>query len=201
MRKEYLIDELNGMNFSNRIVNAFEKVDRTLFVPPKLKFQAYKNIPLPIGHGQTISQPYTIAFMLSFLDVEENQKILEIGSGSGYVLALLSELNKNNEILGIEIIPELAESSKQKLSEYKNVKVLSGDFNEKLSNEKFDRILVSAAFEELPQKLIQQNLKTNGILVAPVRDSIFVVNKKTSQEIETKQFRGFNFVPIISKEV
>ncbi len=197
MNKENMIKELKKFNFPDKIMDAFEKVDRSLFVSPELKEESYKNVPLPIFGGQTISQPYTIAFMLTLLEVEEGDKILEVGSGSGYVLALLSELNKNGKILGIERISELVQSSKEKLKNYENIEINCGNALKKIGDEKFDRILVSAAFDEFPSDLVNNNLKFKGVLVAPVRDSIVVV-KKESGENKIQEFQNFVFVPIVN---
>ncbi|MDP3966488.1 MAG: methyltransferase domain-containing protein [archaeon] len=195
MKKKDLINRLKSFNFPKNILDAFEKVDRSFFVTQNLKEEAYKDIPLPIGHNQTISQPYTIAFMLMLLEVRDGQKILEIGSGSGYVLSLLAEMNKNGEIYGVEKIKELAENSKEKLKKYKNVKVVQGDALNELQNENFDRIIASASFSELPQKIVNNQLKIKGILVAPVVSSIVVIKKGSRNKVE--EYPGFSFVPIV----
>ncbi len=198
MDKKNLIQSLKKQNFPQVILKAFEKIDRELFIPIQLYKEAYEDIPLSIGHGQTISQPYTIAFMLTMLKVKkkEKHKILEIGSGSGYVLALLSELNPDGNIYGVERIKELAKESREKLKDYKNIKVIYGNGYKGLSNKApFDRILVSAASDKLSQNLVQQ-LKIGGILVAPVRNSIMVVEKKSGQN-KIREYPGFIFVPLI----
>ena len=195
INRKDLISKLKIFNFPEKVLEAFEKVDRRLFVPTELKGESYKDIPLPIGYGQTISQPYTIAFMLTLLGVREGQEILEIGSGSGYVLALLSELNKSGRVYGVEKIKELAENSKRKLKKYKNVKVIHGDALVKYKNKKFDRIIASASFKEFPQKIVNTRLKKKGIIVAPVGDSIAVL-KKDSGENKIWEYPGFRFVPI-----
>ncbi len=122
MKKKDLLERLRSYGFSKRIIEAFAVVRREDFVPQSEKECAYIDEALPIGHGATISQPYTIGFMLALLDVKPGQKVLEVGSGSGYVLALLSELVQEGEIYGIEIIHELAEQSKKALNGRKNVK-------------------------------------------------------------------------------
>ncbi|MFW5846697.1 MAG: protein-L-isoaspartate O-methyltransferase family protein [Nanoarchaeota archaeon] len=198
MKKQQLIQELKKQKFPERILKAFEKVPRELFISPELKQYAYQNQPLPIGKGQTISQPYTIAFMLSLLDVRDNQSTLEIGSGSGYVLALLSELSQNSCIVGVERIKELAENSQEKLKNYKNVKVIHRSALENLGNEKYDRILASASFKELPQEIINSNLKIGGIAVFPIQNSIAVI-RKTQSENKINYYPGFRFVPIVKE--
>ncbi len=200
MNKEDLIKSLKNQKFPSKIINAFKKVSRENFVLEKYKSQSYEDIALPISERQTISQPYTIAFMLTLLELDSNksQKIMEVGSGSGYVLALLSEICPKGKIFGIERIKILAEKSKKALKDYKNVKVIHKDGSKGLAKEKpFDRILVSAASEEIPQKLVNQ-LKFEGILVAPVKNSIVVV-KKTSGENKIKEYLGFSFVPLIEE--
>jgi len=198
MQKKDLINSLKAQKFPEKIINAFEKIPREGFVPEEHKKFSYEDIPLPIGYQQTISQPYTIAFMLTLLEVKDKQKILEVGSGSGYVLALLSQLCKNGKIFGIERIKELADSSKEKLKNYKNVKLIHGDGSKGLLKEApFDRILVSAASNEIPQKLVMQ-LKPRGILVAPVRNSI-IVFKKINAEGKIKEYTGFSFVPLVEE--
>ena len=196
MKKEDLIEDLRKRGFSEKIIKAFEKIKRENFIPENLRKHSYEDIPLPIGYEQTISQPYTIAFMLNFLELEDKQKILEVGSGSGYVLALISEICKKCKIFGIERIKELAESSKKRLTKYKNVKVIYGDGSKGLEKEKpFDRILASAAAKNIPQKLVNQ-LKIRGILVAPVRSSIVKIQRFTNEN-KIKEYPGFRFVPLI----
>ena len=198
MNKKELINSLKNAGFSKSIVVAFQKVNREDFVQSEFKEHSYFDEALPIGYGQTISQPYTIAFMLSLLNLGSNQKILEIGSGSGYVLALINEIckNKKPEIIGIERVKELAEKSAQVLKNYKNIKITSGNAFSLISKlDKFDRILVSAASDTIPQIFIE-HLKEEGILVMPVKNSIFQI-KKTKKSIVKKEFPGFAFVPLI----
>ena len=198
MKKEELIKNLENHKFSEKIIRAFEEVDRSKFVLKNEKRFAYWDIALPIGEGQTISQPYTIAFMLTLLEVKDKQKILEVGSGSGYVLELLSKLNPNGKIFGIERIKKLAESSKEKLKNCKNVTVIHGDGSKGFAQQApFDRILISAASKTIPKKLIEQ-LIIKGILVAPVQDSIIVV-KKNKKKNKIRKFLGFRFVPLIEE--
>ena len=103
MNKTQLLNSLKQKGFSQQILNAFESVKREDFIPQELKSNAYEDIPLPIGKGQTISQPYTIAIMLSLLDLKKSQKVLEIGSGCGYVLALISKIvGDNGEVLELK---------------------------------------------------------------------------------------------------
>ena len=194
MNKSQLIQSLKLYNFPRRVIEAFEKVEREKFIPEKYKLCAYEDIPLPIGNKATISQPYTIAFMLNLLELKKGQKILEIGSGSGYVLALLAEITKG-KIFGVEIIKELAENSKNTLKNYKNIKVINkSGKNGLIEHALYDRILISATAQAVPNNLTTQ-LKKEGILVAPVKNSIIKI-KKSNNKITTKEFPGFAFVPL-----
>jgi protein-L-isoaspartate(D-aspartate) O-methyltransferase len=202
MQKKELMASLKQRGFSKKILKAFEKVPRENFVPEKLKPRAYEDTALPIGESQTISQPYTIAMMLSLLDARKNQKVLEIGSGCGYVLALLSELvGENGKVFGIEIIKELAERSGNNLRNYKSIKIYNKNGAEGLESEKpLDRILISAALEQIPQNLITQ-LKDKGILVAPVGNSymqsLIKFQKIKNKLIVKEQIPGFIFVRFV----
>lgn len=198
MQKQTLITYLKIQGFPKKITNAFSKVKRELFIPEEHKELAYENQPLPIGNNQTISQPYTIAFMLDLLDLKDNQKILEVGSGSGYVLALINEISKNSNIHGIEIIKELATSSKKILTKNKNIKITQADGNKGLKqNPPFDRILVSASAKEIPQKLLEQ-LKIKGVMVCVVGNSIVKI-KKEKNRIRKIEYLGFSFVPLVGR--
>jgi len=199
MDKRDLIKYLNNQKFQREIVNAFRNVKRENFIPESARKYAYLNEPLNIGYGQTISQPYTIALMLTLLKLEDRQKILEVGSGSGYVLALISEISNKSEIYGIERIKVLADKSRENLKGRKNIEVICADGSLGLKEKApFDRILVSASAKEIPQKLIEQ-LKTDGILVSCVNYSIVYV-KKTSKENIIREFPGFVFVPLIETQ-
>lgn len=195
MKKQKLVNELKKEGFNEKIIKAFEKVRREYFVPEAYKSEAYENVPLPIGHEQTISQPYTIAFMLELLDIKNKEKILEVGSGSGYVLALIKEIAPYNEIYGIEIIKELQEKSKELLKN-KKIKIFNCDGKKGLKEKSpFDKILVSAAANKIPEELIKQ-LKINGKLVMPLNNKIIQLEKKQNKNI-IKEFYGFSFVPLV----
>ena len=203
MNKEQLLQSLQARGFPKKILEAFSKVPREEFIPEEIIDKAYEDTALPIGKGQTISQPYTIAIMLSELDPKTGQKILEVGSGCGYVLALLSEIvGKGGKVFGLEIVKELAEKSKENLHEYKNVRVLhKSGFEGFPDKAPFDRILISAAIREIPEPLISQ-LKVGGILVAPkgsrFEQDIIAIKRKSKAEFELlKRIPGFVFVPFI----
>jgi len=204
MNKQELLKRLKAFGFSNQILDAFSKVERRDFVPEEHEREAYEDTPLPIGHGQTISQPYTVAVMLSEIELKKGQKVLEIGSGSGYVLALISEIvGEKGKVFGIEIISELAAKSKEALAlgDYKNVEVYnrngSGGLPEKAP---FDRILISAACREIPKKPLNQ-LKDGGILLTPRGprfEQSLVVIKRNKDKFEVKRkIPGFIFVPFV----
>lgn len=195
-QKSNLIKYLTEQGFKPEVLNAFRKVSREKFVPKEYRDMTYDDGALPIGKGQTISQPSTIAFMLQLLNVKDNQKILEVGSGSGYVLELLSEINPNGKIIGVERIKELVNSSREILQYSKNIEIIHGSgFNGLKEKSPFDRILVSAAAQEIPKELVLQ-LNVDGILVIPVRDSIVVVEKDKKKE-KRREYEGFCFVPLI----
>jgi len=196
MNKKDLIRFLKNQNFPDKIISAFEKIKREDFISKNLKEKAYEDLPLPIGSNQTISQPYTIAFMLTLLELQNNQKILEVGSGSGYVLALINEISKNSQIYGIERVKELFDKSKKVLKKEENIKIIHDNGLKGLQKEApFDRILASAAAKEIPSELVKQ-LKIGGTLVIPVRN-IIVQLKKFTNENQIKEFPGFAFVPLI----
>jgi protein-L-isoaspartate(D-aspartate) O-methyltransferase len=202
MNKSQLLQSLKQQGFSVEILDAFSKVPREDFIPAQLKSRAYEDTALPIGKSQTISQPYTIAVMLSLLELQKSQKVLEVGSGCGYVLALLSELVRDKgQVFGIEIIKELAEKSKQNLKNYKNVKVYNKNGADGLKEKApFSKILISAGCREIPKKLLSQ-LKNNGILVAPVgpsyEQSLVAIQKKKNKFIIKKKIPGFIFVRFV----
>jgi len=200
MNKLQLLQSLKQHRFSKQIINAFSKVKREDFIPITLKHNAYEDTALPIGKSQTISQPYTIAMMLSLLELKTQQKVLEIGSGCGYVLALISQIT-SSKVFGVEIIKELAETSKKNLKDYKNIKVYNKSGTSGLpEHQPFDRILISAACKKIPKKLFSQ-LKENGIIVAPVgsryEQSLISVQKTKNKIKIKKQIPGFIFVPFV----
>jgi len=221
MNKQELLELLKAEGFSYDILRAFSKIKREDFISEELKEYAYENEPLPIGEGSTISQPYTIAFMLELLELNninigsfkqdkmrsqvswgksrknDKIKVLEIGSGSGYVLALINEIlsrkNIEAEIYGVEINKELVEKSLRVLKDKKNINVINSDGKIGLKEHSpFDRILVSAAFDKMPSHLFSQ-LNENGILVVPVKNSIFQIKKINGRAVK-KEFEGFMFV-------
>lgn len=201
-RKELIEHLENGtrvLQYEN-LKNAFVAIDRKDFVPEDYIEEAYEDYPLPIGHEQTISQPTTVAFMLELLDVQKGEKILDVGAGSGWTVALLAQLvGESGEVKGTEIIPELVEFGNNNLKKYnfKNAEIRKAEKDVGLPREEaFDKILVSAAAEDLPKKLMKQ-LKEGGTMVIPIYDNIWQVKKMESGE-EVKKFERFEFVPLIT---
>ncbi|OGZ57922.1 MAG: protein-L-isoaspartate O-methyltransferase [Candidatus Spechtbacteria bacterium RIFCSPHIGHO2_02_FULL_43_15b] len=194
---QYLIS-IGALREKN-IIAAFEKIDRKDFVLPEYEDQAYEDHPLPIGHGQTISQPYTVAFMLELLHPQNGERILDIGSGSGWTTALLSDIaGQSGKVWGVEIIPELVKFGQDNLIKYDFPQTKIAEAGKILGLPReapFDRILVSAASETLPKELIKQ-LKIGGILVMPVKTAIYRIKKISLAGLETKTFDGFTFVPL-----
>jgi protein-L-isoaspartate(D-aspartate) O-methyltransferase len=152
-----------------RILDAMRKVPRELFVPESLRGSAYEDRPLPIGMGQTISQPYIVALMTEALNLDDSMDVLEVGTGSGYQTAILAELS--NMVYSVEINKDLCEKNKEVLKGYKNIMLSCHDGSkgwEKYSP--YDRILVTAAPPHIPEKLVEQ-LKSGGIMVIPTGTS------------------------------
>jgi len=181
------------------VLAAMGKVPRERFVPPELRSRAYDDTPLPIGYGQTISQPYIVAYMTEALGVGRSHKILEIGTGSGYQAAVLGELA--SAVYTIEIVPDLARRATATLKElgYANVHVRAGDgFAGWPDQAPFDRILVTAAPEQIPPPLIEQ-LGSQGRLVIPVGEQgqtqWMTVVEKTGQGVVQRRTIPVQFVP------
>lgn len=201
MHKKELIDEIITYGFlkSENIIDAFEKIDRKDFVPKEFIEYAYENQAISIGEDATISQPLTVAFMLEKLNVKKGDKILDVGSGSGWTTALLAYLTGElGSVYGVDINPALVEFAKENIKKYdfKNVNIkLAGEKLGMPKKSPFDKILVSASANELPQELITQ-LKTNGRMVIPIGHSIFQIDKMDDTKIEKQEFYGFSFVSL-----
>lgn len=194
---DYLIDE--GVLYSKNIIEAFRKIDRADFVADVPKSDIYRDSPLSIGFGQTISQPRTVAMMMEMLHPQEGQKILDIGSGSGWTTALLASIaGENGFVIGVERIAELVKFGSLNLKKYnfKNAKIIEAEEKLGVSGELFDRILVSAAAHEFAYELKNQ-LKIGGKIVIPVQNSIYEMTKKQNGELEGVEHYGFVFVPLI----
>ncbi len=185
-----------------KVIEAFLNIPRHLFVPPECIDQAYRDYPLPIGHGQTISQPYMVAVMTELLELYEHHRVLEIGTGSGYQTAILAWIAK--EVYTIEKIPELSEKARKVLEKlgFKNIHFKVGDGT--LGWPEFapyDRIIVTAAAPDVPPPLIEQ-LKEGGIIVIPVGDrhsQILVRGVKSNGSLKIEEFFPCAFVPLKGK--
>lgn len=183
-----------------QVFSAMLKVPREEFVTPENKDVAYSDAALSIGHGQTISQPYTVAFMTDLLQLTGNEKVLEIGTGSGYQAAILSLLA--DKVFTVERIKPLADSARERLEKlgYTNVEVKVAQGEEGWQEEApFDAIILTAGVEEVPQTLFDQ-LKDGGILVAPVgegADKKMTKFIKKKGKISRKEYGIFHFVPFV----
>lgn len=185
----------------SRVLDAMCRVPREAFVPPGSRASAYEDCPLPIGHHQTISQPYMVAFMTQALALGGRERVLEVGTGSGYQAAVLAELSA--QVYSVERIPELAAMARRAVESlgYCNVSIRVGDGSEGWPEEApFDRILVGAAAPAVPPVLGEQ-LADNGILVVPVGDwrqtQIVMLVRKTGRTLVVEQTIGCRFVPLI----
>lgn len=186
---------------SARVLDAMRRVPRHLFVPGPQRVSAYEDRPLPIGYGQTISQPYIVAFMTQALDVRAGDRVLEIGTGSGYQAAVLGELA--HEVYSIEIVAPLVEQARETLTAlgYRNVQVRSGNgYLGWPEHAPFDRIIVTAAPNDVPPALIDQ-LNAGGLMAIPVGDidQELRILRKTATGLETLQTLPVRFVPMTGK--
>lgn len=188
------------------VLESMESVDRAKFVPEFASEFAFENRPLPIGHGQTISQPFIVALMTHVLEVEESDKVLEIGTGSGYQAAVLAELS--NHVYTIEIVEELAKSADARLQRlgYENVSVRAGDgWFGWPEHSPFDKIIVTAVAPSLPPKLVQQ-LSSGGLMVIPVGDpegaqNLVLAKKNDDGSVEQRNLLPVIFVPMTGEGV
>lgn len=203
-REKMVTDQIAGRGISDeRILKAMRKVPRHLFVPEEARKVAYRDAPIRIGSGQTISQPYIVALMTSLLEVEKQHKVLDVGTGSGYQAVILAELCA--EVFSIERHPELArraESLLEKLG-YQNIQVVTGDGTQGFEEfAPYDRILVAAAAPEVPKPLKNQ-LADEGRLVIPVGSRFaqtLEVWKKEGEKFRRESNIGVMFVPLLGKD-
>jgi protein-L-isoaspartate(D-aspartate) O-methyltransferase len=210
--REHMVQEVAAMaretasltgraRFAPRVEAALRNVPRHRFVPPAQVRDAYANRPLPIGQGQTISQPYIVALSTDLLDLEPQHRVLEIGTGSGYQAAVLAELAR--DVLSIEIVEPLGREAAARLASlgYRNVEVRIGDgYRGWPERAPFDRILVTAAAPEVPQPLIDQ-LVPGGRMVIPVGATSFgqqllLIEKRSDGEVKRTVVLPVRFVPL-----
>jgi protein-L-isoaspartate(D-aspartate) O-methyltransferase len=203
IREDMVRDQLVSRGISDKLVlDAMRKVHRHKFLPKGMEASAYDDSALPIGDGQTISQPYMVAIMTEKLGLSGGEKVLEIGTGSGYQSAVLAEIAK--EVYSIEFVPSLAERSKKKLEDlgYKNITVTSGDGTLGLPEKApFDGIIVTAGAPSIPKPLTDQ-LSDGGRLVIPVGDAFsqtLTIVTKRGGKLEIEESIGCVFVPLVGK--
>jgi protein-L-isoaspartate(D-aspartate) O-methyltransferase len=184
------------------VIRVMKQIPRHLFVPERMRDQAYGDHPLPIGSGQTISQPYIVAIMTEYLELTGTEKVLEIGTGSGYQAAILSRLA--DTCYSIEVVKELAEEAGEKLAElgYLNVVVKWGDgYKGWPEHAPFDRIIITAAPETVPEQLVSQ-LAVNGRMVLPVGTNFqeLILITRNRKGIQRRNIIPVRFVPMIHPE-
>jgi len=205
MEAKYTASSTGREEFNERVMQAMLDVDRKNFVSKNYKLLAYDNGPLPIGYGQTISQPYIVALMTELLDLEPEHVVLEVGTGSGYQTAILAKLAK--QVYSIERIKELAESSEHRLKKlgFSNIEIrhFNGYYGW-LDKAPFDSIIVTAAASHIPKDLSEQ-LKPGGRMVIPVGlpympQELMLVNKDVNGETSVKSVLDVSFVPLVSDE-
>lgn len=201
-QRKVLVEELRNEGVSDsKVLASIAKVPREKFIPWELKAGAYENTSLPIGNGQTISQPYIVALMTEAAKIKPSNKVLEIGTGSGYQAAILAELA--DFVHSIEPVKSHVEKSTKVLEAlgYKNIDITWGNgYDLTKFDENFDVIIVTAAPEELPQHLVDK-LKNNGRMVIPIgtagSQSLFLIQKDSKGKISKKFLCGVAFVPMV----
>lgn len=203
LRRRMVDEQLIPRGIKNqKVLDIFYKIERHKFIPQDLRTSAYADFPVPIGEGQTISQPFIVALMTECLDLTGQEKVLEIGTGSGYQAAILAELAR--EVYTIERFKSLAKKAEAALTElgYKNIKLTVGDGSLGLPEfAPFDRIIITAASPRIPLPLIEQ-LKESGKLILPLGESfsqVLTVGEKKKDKLESIEVCGCVFVPLVGK--
>jgi len=204
-REEMINTQLIARGISSgKVLDAFRKVPRHMFVPPEYQRYAYADQPLPIGEGQTISQPYIVAYMTEVLDIQPGEKVLEIGTGSGYQAAILKETGAN--VYSIEVIPSLSEKASEVLSNlgYKDIHLKEGDgYTGWPEFAPFDAIIVTCSPSEIPPALKQQ-LAEGGRMIIPVGEQGTIqylchLRKKEGKMVQ-RNVMAVRFVPMINEK-
>lgn len=196
--KQEMIDvQLNGRGIHDRrVLDAMSQVDREDFVPEHLREMAYEDNPLPLEGGQTISQPYIVAFMLEAADLKPGDHVLDVGTGCGYAAAVTSRLV--SQVFSVEVVPSLYETAKKRLKHlgYENIEVRLGDGKEAFRDRApFDAILVAAASKGIPSEFMNQ-LKMGGNLIIPVeRDDLHQVLTKI-ERVSEEEFKKSELMPV-----
>lgn len=202
LSNKQLIDGLirKGVLQTPAIEDALMEIDRKDFVSEKHKDLAYVDEALPIGYQQTISQPYTVVFMLESLNPHQGERVLDVGSGSGWTTALLAKIvGEEGRVFGVELVPELVRFGKKNLAKYdlEQAEIRQATNELGLQEEApFDKILVSAADDHVPNELVSQ-LKVGGVMVIPIQGGLWKVTKVSDKEVETEVYEGFVFVPLV----
>lgn len=200
MEKNDLLEYLRKKGFTESTIEAFSKVKREDFVPEQFREYAYEDIAIPLDEGQALAPPSSVAFVLDLLELKKGQKILEIGSGSGYLLALISSIIGEGEIYGLEIDKELAVRASQRLKDDSNIHIINRNgwkgYSEK---EPFDRIVVSATCPTMDRiySFVEQ-VNEGGVLVAPYKNMLIQL-RQVRQRIEKREFSNFSFVPLVKE--
>ncbi len=201
--KDLLFNTLEKEIKDSRVLDAIKQIPREQFIPDSLKELAYVNAPLDIGHDQTISQPYVVALMCEMLQLKESDTVLDIGTGSGYLAAILSKLCK--QVITIEIVPEFVKQAKERFDRlgYTNISVIEGDGNMGYPEKApYNKIVCSAFVKEVPLKWREQILK-GGVIVVPIqKDSTqeLVRVRYMDDRYFEEYFGAVNFVPLISSK-
>jgi protein-L-isoaspartate(D-aspartate) O-methyltransferase len=203
---EYTRSMIGRDSLSTRVMKAMRDVPREKFVPEELTHLAFDNGPLPIGHSQTISQPYIVALMTDLLEPEENDVVLEVGTGSGYQAAVLSKLVK--KVYSVEIIDALTKESAARLAalHYTNVETRTGNgYLGWPEHAPYDGIIVTACASHIPPALVEQ-LKPGGRLVIPVgqpflHQELMLVKKDVAGKTRTESILGVAFVPMVDRVI
>lgn len=205
---EKLVEELKRMGVlkTPSIIKAFQTINRVDFVPQKYKDEAYYDTALPTTEGQTVSQPYTVAFMLELLEPQRGNKIMDVGSGSGWQTALLAHVvGPKGRVFGIELVPEVKKLGDENIAKYNFIKKgivvnLQMSAEGGIAQEApFDRIISGASAQEVPPAWRKQ-LARGGRMVMPIRESVWLFTKNKDGAFDEQEFPGFSFVPFITNK-